>query len=346
VAPGFLGYTSSDGIVMLAKIDPEKVSLLGEPRPVLTNVRVEPYFATAQFAVSDAGTLAYIEGPAAVRGSFVWHRDGTLVPVGLQEGNYAGFRLSRDGRRLISVVHGSAGPFTLRVFDLSGQSAPQVVPDQAPRFSSAWWPDSTSFVHGSRTGWIVRRTVRDMAIVERVKDDGNSEVVDVSPDGKTVVLLRWQAATDPGIWFMSWPDGKRTLVDGDRAAGFGSFSRDGKWFAYARPEPTMTRYEVRVSPVSNPAQSRAVAIGYSPTWSPGDKELLYANDARIWSMRRTGEEFDKQQLVYEGQFLVGGQIIEVDPDGRLLLAVPKPQPPVREIRVIPNWLAKVTADWK
>jgi hypothetical protein len=64
------------------------------------------------------------------------------------------------------------------------------------------------------------------------------------------------------------------------------------------------------------------------------------------AVRRSGDDFGKPRLVYDGRFLVGGQIVETHPDGRLLLAVPKSQPQVREIRVIPNWLAKVTAGWK
>jgi hypothetical protein len=347
VAPGFLGYTSPDGIVMLTKFDLEKVAVVGEPRPVLTDVRVESYFATAQFAVSDDGTLAYIQGPSFTRGSFVWLTDGKLVPLDLPEDNYMNFRLSRDGRRVISAVLPSAGPITLQVLDTMGQTPPQTVPDPAPNAASAWWRDNLSIVHGSRTGGIVRRSVRDMAELERVKDDGHSNVVDVSPDGKTVALARWQAASDPGIWFMSWPDGKRTLVDGDTAAGFGSFSRDGNWFAYARPEASATNYEVRVVAVSNPTQSRPVALGYSPTWSADGQELLFVQGLNsIAALRRSGDDFSKARVIYEGQFLIGGQIITVHPDGRILLAVPKPQPPVREIRVIPNWLAKVTADWK
>ncbi|MBM3855284.1 MAG: hypothetical protein FJ399_19370 [Verrucomicrobia bacterium] len=185
-----------------------------------------------------------------------------------------------------------------------------------------------------------------MAEIERVKDDGLSSVADVSPDGKIVALQRWQTASDAGAWFVSWPDGRRTLVDGDKTAVFGSFSADGKWFAYARPEATTTKYEVRVVSVSNPSASRFVAMGVSPVWSADGQELVFGEDSRIWAARRVGEGFAKPRLVYDGRFLTGGQIVETHPDGRLLLAVPRPQPSVREIRVIPNWLAKVTAGWK
>ncbi len=139
---------------------------------------------------------------------------------------------------------------------------------------------------------------------------------------------------------------KRVSVDGDRSAAFGSFSPDGKWFVYARPDPPSMKYIVRLVSAANPSESRTVAPGFSPTWSADGQEILFAQGPGIWAVRRTGEEFSKPRPVYEGQFLVAGQIINVHPDGRLLLAVPKRQQPVREIRVIPHWLAKVTAGWK
>jgi Tol biopolymer transport system component len=346
VAPGYLCYSAHDGTLMLTKVDTEKVSVVGEPRPVLTDVRVEPYYATAQYAVGADGTLAYVVGPSFLRGSFVWLKDGKEVSLGLPEDNYGNFRLSRDGRRLITVVYPSTGPGSLRVFDTTGQAPHQTVPDPAADIFSAWWPDSASFVYGSRSGAIVRRSVRDMAVIERVKDDGHSAVVDVSPDGKTVAVGRWWAGSDSGTWFMSWPDGKRTLVDADNRASFGSFSPDGKWFVYSRPDPASTNYVVHVVSVAKPSEHRMVTTGFTPTWSAEGREILFGESWKVWAVSRTGEEFGKPRVVYDGKFLVGGQVIETHPDGRILLAVPKPQPPVREIRVIPNWLAKVTAGWK
>jgi Tol biopolymer transport system component len=232
----------------------------------------------------------------------------------------------------------------LRVFDTAGQIPPQTVGDPAPNPGSAWWPDGDSIVHGSRTGAIVRRSVRDMAEIERVKDDGFSSVADVAPDGKTIAIHRFQTASDPGVWLVSWPDGKRTLVDGDSSASFGSFSSDGRWFAYARTEPSYG-YVVRVVPVTNPSELRRAAHGYSPAWSADGKEIWFARGAGVWAVRITGDGFGEPRSVFEGYFLGNGQGVELHPDGRLLLAVPRRQQQLKEIRVIPNWLAKVTAGW-
>ena len=83
---GHLLFATPDGVLMAAPIDPGTAELTGPSVPVAEGLAILTPFGTANYAVSESGTLIYMAGGVAVGGGGiigpVWvTRSGNAVPV-------------------------------------------------------------------------------------------------------------------------------------------------------------------------------------------------------------------------------------------------------------------------
>jgi hypothetical protein len=99
VPSGHILYLSNgDGGLMALPFDGERREVLGEPTPVLENVRKEATYGFGHFAAADDGTLVYAPGLNAHRGHLVL-LDGTasVDTLRFSRGLYDWLALSPDG---------------------------------------------------------------------------------------------------------------------------------------------------------------------------------------------------------------------------------------------------------
>ena len=101
---GWLTY-SIGGVVFGAPFDLDTLRLTRAAVPVLEGVgRASPTSGASQYAVSNAGTLAFVPGPAALprggRSLARFSMDGTAVPLNVALDQYEFPRVAPDGKRL------------------------------------------------------------------------------------------------------------------------------------------------------------------------------------------------------------------------------------------------------
>ena len=102
VKTGHLLYTRA-GVLFAVGFDLKTLSTTGEPIAMIEGVRRAAPGTTGavQVAVSDAGTLAFMEGPVGLSGGSlqlaIFDRTGTSEPIGVPLGPYAHPRVSPDG---------------------------------------------------------------------------------------------------------------------------------------------------------------------------------------------------------------------------------------------------------
>jgi serine/threonine protein kinase len=125
---GHLVYAVS-GSLFAVRFDPARQTTMGERVPMLAGVRrsIGPSnLGTAQFSVSNTGTLIYVAGPmnatSGLRTLVVSDRSGMTTSLKLPPGNYSHPRVSQDGARL-AVGTDDGQEANVWIYDLAETSA-------------------------------------------------------------------------------------------------------------------------------------------------------------------------------------------------------------------------------
>jgi len=287
IPAGQVVYATSTGSLMSIPFDASTGKVTGAPIAIAEEVQVDNTSGSAQFSVSDNGTLAYMSGGGAGSAQVVWvDRTGKQTPAdSAWRGQFSDFALSPDNSRLAISVLGSdgeqvwvkqlpSGPLSRLTFGGGAASRP------------VWTPDGrrvtfiSSQAGGVRQAWMQRSD--GSADAELLLKTGRSvEEVDWMPDGKHFLARLGSTTGGRDIVLVSAGDTtQRLLVSGPGDEFAPAVSPDGRWFAYASSESG--RSEIFVRPVGDPGASRAQVSsrgGEEPRWAPSGKELYYRTRA-------------------------------------------------------------------
>jgi hypothetical protein len=141
VSSGHLVYTVGRALYAVP-FDRARLQTRGTAVPVLPRLATFPQ-GRGLFSVSAAGTLAYVDSPAADAFrpvTMVWvDRRGREEPLGAPPGLHSFPRLSPDGKRV--AVGNNVDIF---IWDVVRQTLNQLTLDPGLDFFPAWMPDSLS----------------------------------------------------------------------------------------------------------------------------------------------------------------------------------------------------------
>ena len=250
---GHLVYATSTGSLMRVPFDPSAGKITGAPVAIVEQVQVDVGSGSAQFSISDNGTLTYMSGGGAASGRVVWvDRSGKQTPVdSAWRGQFSDLALSPDNSQLAIAVLGSdgeqiwvkrlpGGPLSRLTFVGGGGSRP------------AWTPDGrrVSFITSQsgavRQGWIQRAD--GSADAELLLRTARSvEEVEWMPGGKHFLARLGSTTGGRDIVFASEGDStQRLLVSGPYDESAPAVSPDGRWFAYVTSESGRNEVFVRL----------------------------------------------------------------------------------------------------
>ena len=143
---GHIVYAGAAGTLEVVPFDPERREVRGEPRTLATNVMVNSN-GTANFAVSDNGTLVYVPGRPTAGRRLAWvTRDGREQLLSAPALEYTYPRLSPDGTRVALDVREPEGD--VWVWDLERELLTRVTFDPAENPLIAWHPDGRRLAFG------------------------------------------------------------------------------------------------------------------------------------------------------------------------------------------------------
>ena len=142
IPTGHIVYATSTGSLLRVPFDPTKSKITGAPLAIAEQIQVDAGSGSAQFSVSDNGTLAYMSGGGAGSARVVWvDRTGKQTPVdSAWRGQFSYVALSPDNSHLAIAVLGSegeqiwvkrlpSGPLSRLTFRAGGSSRPVWTPD-------------------------------------------------------------------------------------------------------------------------------------------------------------------------------------------------------------------------
>ena len=329
------------------------------PRAMKDFARQENEGAAA-YALSDNGTLAYVNGgPARYAHRVVWvNRAGVIEPLPIPERNFESVALSPDGRRaVLQIMEGIA---SLWMYDFSRHTLTPFAASGGSSQAPVWTSDSAKVIYrGTRNGQrnLYMKAADGTGTEERLTDraDVTQTPTSASRDGK------WLVYSDGGQKTSGGGDISAMELKGDRtpraivqSAGrdFSSaISPNGNWIAFA--STISGRPEVYVQPFPGPGPRQPISTdgGSEPAWSIDGKELFYANttSTRFMSVSISDDGgklvAGTPRLLYEGRYRGssnGNVPFTIAADGRALRVQPLHQDQsLTRIEVVLNWFREL-----
>ena len=278
VSTGHLVYALDDGLFGVA-FDANSLTVVGGSVSLVQGVVRATFAASANYAVSDDGTLFYLAGAAASGSSLAWvDRAGTVdVLDTVSPKAYLGPRLSPNGERVLVVADGDAW-----IYDLaSGRESP-VTTDGLVNTYADWTPSGTEVAYSSSRGsrgenvWIQPADGSGTARQLTALDDGAVHLESWTPDGRTFAAHQHVSG---GTNLLMIPlDGadveSETWLEREFSDNGAVFSPDGRYVAHVSDQTGEREIYIRPFPGPGGQETVSVGGGDEPAWA-SNGELFY-----------------------------------------------------------------------
>ena len=282
VSTGHLVYALQDGLFAVA-FDPDNFTVKSAPVSLVQGVARAIQTGSANYGVSDQGTLFYLAGDIGRSISrLAWvDEDGTAEIIQTIPANaYMVPRLSPDGERVLVWAEGD-----WRVYDLASGRESRVTTDGEALPYGDWSPTApevaySSTVGGQGPGQVnIRIQPLDGSDVARqlTQLDGELHFDSWAPDGRTLAAHHHRVGSLTNLLTVN-VDGTDSEPQGVLERQFrdleGVFSPDGRYLAYISDETGQR--ELYIRPFREPGGPTPVSVGgaIEPAWAPTG-ELFY-----------------------------------------------------------------------
>jgi serine/threonine-protein kinase len=349
---GHLVFGRSGGL-LAALFDASTLEVTGVAVRVIQNAMSRTNGAV-HYAVSDGGTLVYVEGPVWTSNNTVqWiGAQGNAEPIIIKDRRVVDVALSPNGERLgMTVAHPSNTE--IWTYDLTRGTQTRLTFDPGEDFNPIWSPDGTWIAFASEMNGEPPQLHRmradgtgdpELLLPRDRTDTSNADIpTSWSPDGK---FLAFHSIGD--IWLVSLdePDQAATLVQSEFQEHGASFSPDGKWLAYHTNESG--RAEVYVQPFPGPGGKEQVSTdgGTWPHWDGTGRRLFYRNRDRLMEVTVAIEPdlaLSKPRELFRGKYSygIGHSNYDVSKDGRFLMISVDEPPAQTRLRLVTNWFEEL-----
>ena len=324
-----------DRTLFAAPFDVRRLELTGKPVPVLQQVSASPAAGSGQLAVSENGTIVYLESADGNEEAapLVWmDHDGTTSPMRSTAAEWGNPRFSPDGTRLALDITAPGGRPAIWIYDWTRDQLTRLTFGDGADVSPVWTPDGQRIVFASTRGngvpnlyW---QRVDGTGHLQRLTDSTHTQVA--GSFHKSGKFLAFSEGLSSSSNVMVLP------IDGDDASGWKPgtatvfqknaldpmFSPDGRWIAYSTNETG--RAEVVVRGFADPGARWPVSTsgGRFPRWSQARGELLFTDlglhiMAAGYAVEGNSLRVDKPHLWSPPQLRIGSQRQDYDlhPDG-------------------------------
>jgi serine/threonine-protein kinase len=327
VESGHLVYAAA-GTLRAVRFDPETLTVLSDPVPVLDQLRSAGTGA-ADYAVSASGTLVYVAGDAGVERTLVWvNREGVETPVGAPMRQYAAARISPDETRLALTI--SDQEQDIWIWSFPRGTLDRLTTHSGPDTAPVWTPDSLRIIYSSaRAGTpnLFWQRADGTGSVERLTTSPLQQLAQSMRDPDRLVLMQ---AASPGfdlhVLTLDGQGKTQPLLTGPQTEASADLSPDGRYLAYQSTESGRNQIYVRPFPdVDKGREQISIGGGTRPVWSRDGRELFYVDERNFLAAVpvRTAPTFaaGKPARVFERRYFMGPapRTFDVSKDGRFLM---------------------------
>jgi serine/threonine-protein kinase len=373
---GHIVYAQGAALFALP-FDPSTRTVRGGPVPMLEGLRraANGITDTANYAVSDTGTLVMIPGdPNAVvqtniTTTLTWvDREGREEPLPVRPGDYTSARISPDGTKVALVVGAFLArptPPAIWIYDQRTENLSLLTADPAGEDGPVWSSDGERiFFRSARNDMVAVYSIEvdtgETALVAGSPDHPFPLPWTISPDDRTLGLVTALTLEDVNIAALSVVDGEFTwLLNETTFENEPSISPNGAWLAHTEgalaADPNA---EINIRPFPGIARTRIpVGRGVAPVFSRDGSELFFFDGNGLSAVPITYEptlRVGTPRRLFETAPYLGflvGRPWDVDPSGERFLMIRVPgtaaptaegaAPPRDRIDVVLNWFEEI-----
>jgi eukaryotic-like serine/threonine-protein kinase len=345
VPTGHVVYIRDDGTVEAVPFDLRRRRVTGRAFTVAQGVQTGYWGGAASFAISDAGTFAYVRGSNRQLHQLTWvDRTGKVVghvggPITAE-----GVKLSPDGRYAVTYV---ASPTAdIARFDVATGEQRRLTFDPRTEDIPVWSRDGRRVAYrlimGANDNRIVTRPADGQSTVEQLyapHHGGTVLPLDFCPDGSALAL------EDDGLLILHLASQRVDTVSRSRKRQ-AQFSPDGRWLAYTAEETGREEVYVIAYPALTGKQQISTTGGRTPVWSARSGELFFLKTDTVMatsvSTRSSLEWTTPRPLFARPDLAALDYGFSVSANGRrFLYPARNPDASPREIHVVLNWFEEL-----
>ena len=357
VATGHVIYAAG-GRLHGVSLDLASLAVGGKPF-ALESIQVAESFgsATANFDVSQTGTLVYVAPTRQRLRTLVWvDRKGREQPVGAAVGYYIYPRISPDATRVALDVGGANRD--IWVWNLEREVMTRITDGPTEDMMPAWSVDGKRILFASDPEGVFNvfaRSSDGSGPSTRVFRGPDNYMPFVSADaGRLLVFVQGPTARsgDVAVLTLEEPVRIQPLIHTEYREGNADVSPDGRWVAYQSDESGRNEIYIRSFPIVDQRKELVSRDGGTqPLWGPaGSGELFYR--ALDGSVNAVSVRFTPDLIVGTTTNLfpnrsyatttAGAWMYDVSPrDGRFLM-LKEPSGGASPISVVVNWFDELT----
>jgi Tol biopolymer transport system component len=360
-----------EGRLFAAPFDMRELKLTGTREPLVHDVRFSggATTGTAQFSVSDNGTLIYMPGitPAAFMSGELGlvDRKGNIERLTLPPARYVGPRVSPDGKRAVFGIEDEATS-SIYTYELSGASNLQRQTYEGNSRFPIWAADNRRIAFQSERGgdagiWMT--TLGGAATRVTTAAAGESHAPESWHPTSDILLYSVTKGSDISLWTVAIAGGQPAPfgdVHSSRPIG-AHFHPNGRWVVYSTDLPDSNAIYVQPYPSDGRKiqltikGSRGDIAAHKPVWSRDGKELFYVPrvlQLEVVSVTTEPEfAFGNAVAITPRPFQPGGprgrSLFDTTPDGRFLAFLPPVDMSgantrrLSRINVVVNWFEEL-----
>jgi len=339
----------------VVRFDVAKRETIGAPATVTDPILFTPFTSTADFGVSDNGTLVYVPATTHVAARrLLWvGRDGREEPVNLPVRAYTYPSLSPDGTQVALDIRDQENDTW--IWNIARHTLRRLTFDPGFDQYAVWTPDGRRVLNFAAGGLVWRQADGAGAVERLMQSPGVKAPTSFSPDGTRLIFREDYPETGHDVMMLSLDASRKVepLLRSPFNELNAQISPDGRWIAFESDESG--RYEVFVRPFPNVNDGRwqvSTGGGTKPQWARNGRELFYVapGGAMMTTPVEQGSSFTfgTPAKLFDGRYYMGGGVsigrtYDVSPDGKRFLMIQPDVGPVSTITVVLNWFEELKA---
>lgn len=314
---------------------------------------------TANYGVSEDGTLAYVTGTiAADARRLLWvDRDGRETPIDAPARAYTSPRISPDGSKV--AVNARDEELDIWVWEFERETLMRLSFNTGQDRFPAWSPDGTLIAYSAPSltagaGYdIVLHAADGTGTPNRIVGAGGQNFPETFvPDGSAILVRDDSGGGDDiALVPLDGASDSTSILSTAYSETAAELSPDGRWLAYVSDESG--RNEIYVRPFPDVDAGRwqvSTGGGAEPLWSRDGGELFYRNgDALVAVNVETETSFTASgvRTLFQGEHFVGvgqgGRSYDVSLDGERFLMIQSiaDEADAPRIVIVKNWIEEL-----